>query len=612
MAQPPAYTPTTDFSDYAASNPGDPMSGTSLDGEFANIKTTTDGIRTNLALIQRDDGEIANQSVGLDQLAPSLTLSFNPPENWVTATAFTVNDTCFYDGEFYSCLEAHTSGTFATDLAAGKWQKVTDFLTVIEAEVTSQVASQVAAEVADTFAVTPSGAASTALSIASGAVIPTGAAHSLTSESSTSDTLDEVTPTNIPDGGWLLLRPTSGHTITVTHNAGGATNPIILPDGRDVVLEGNAYLALLRVGASWYAWAVTQPSPGSVTKTSSFSVALTDRRKKFSCDPSGGDITAGLLAVATAGGDFRADIANSGASGLVTIDPNASELINGRTSITLVPGATAYIWSDGSEWVAVVSEPPVVAGECRLAYTNATTLTLSRHNGRFITISGQKVEIPSAGVTVDTTGLSSSTVYFVYAYVSGGNLTLELSATGHATDSTTGGVEVKAGDGTRTLVGMARTNGSTQFVNSATQRFVRSWFNDQPFHMENIFSAQRTTTSSGFAELNTEIRCEFLLWDDDLFEGGLSGYAFNSTTDYCLATIGIDGTSTTVPGVGSVNYGTNGGTLASFGALSGLSEGYHYATFLGANGNNSSTASFGAAAALFGRLSAAVTPASGG
>lgn len=40
---------------------------------------------------------------------------------WVTATAYVAGDVRENGGTNYICLEAHTSGTFATDLAAGKW-----------------------------------------------------------------------------------------------------------------------------------------------------------------------------------------------------------------------------------------------------------------------------------------------------------------------------------------------------------------------------------------------------------------------------------------------------------------------------------------------------------
>lgn len=41
---------------------------------------------------------------------------------WVTATAYDVNDAVENGGSSYICLVAHTSGTFATDLAASKWE----------------------------------------------------------------------------------------------------------------------------------------------------------------------------------------------------------------------------------------------------------------------------------------------------------------------------------------------------------------------------------------------------------------------------------------------------------------------------------------------------------
>src|ERR1700746_1756877 len=70
MAQPPPYDPSTSFISYAGSLPGFP--GQQLDTEFDNLETTTDAIRNNLALIQRDDGALANESVDVMQLVPGL------------------------------------------------------------------------------------------------------------------------------------------------------------------------------------------------------------------------------------------------------------------------------------------------------------------------------------------------------------------------------------------------------------------------------------------------------------------------------------------------------------------------------------------------------------
>jgi len=44
---------------------------------------------------------------------------------WVTSTTYAVGDKVLQTAVTYACLVAHTSGTFATDLAAGKWQVAT-------------------------------------------------------------------------------------------------------------------------------------------------------------------------------------------------------------------------------------------------------------------------------------------------------------------------------------------------------------------------------------------------------------------------------------------------------------------------------------------------------
>lgn len=71
MPQPPAYTITKDFSDDESNN----VSGrstvltASLDTEFVNVKSFIDQMRTNIALIQADDGTIKDDAVDLPTLA---------------------------------------------------------------------------------------------------------------------------------------------------------------------------------------------------------------------------------------------------------------------------------------------------------------------------------------------------------------------------------------------------------------------------------------------------------------------------------------------------------------------------------------------------------------
>jgi hypothetical protein len=65
-----------------------------------------------------------------------------------TGTAYSVNASVTHGSAFYRCLVAHTSGTLATDLAAGNWILIVDFSTI-------------ALVAASLIAVTPSGSLTT-------------------------------------------------------------------------------------------------------------------------------------------------------------------------------------------------------------------------------------------------------------------------------------------------------------------------------------------------------------------------------------------------------------------------------------------------------------------
>ena len=62
-----------------------------------------------------------------------------------------------------------------------------------------------------------------------------------------------------------------------------------------------------------------------------------------------GTISLSLLAAATAGDGFEIYVKNNG-SGFVTINPDASETINGVLTLVLVPNAWAIVYCDGSAW----------------------------------------------------------------------------------------------------------------------------------------------------------------------------------------------------------------------------------------------------------------------
>ena len=126
MSQATPYRPTADYS--ADIIPGD--TGNALDADFDAIKLTTDNLRANAALVQRDDGLPANATIHPDSFTTaSLALiasDWTPRGLWLTATLYAAGDVIEQSGSGYVCAVEHVSGTFATDHAAGKWIKLSD------------------------------------------------------------------------------------------------------------------------------------------------------------------------------------------------------------------------------------------------------------------------------------------------------------------------------------------------------------------------------------------------------------------------------------------------------------------------------------------------------
>jgi hypothetical protein len=277
-------------------------------------------------------------------------------------------------------------------------------------------------------------------------------------------------------------------------------------------------------------------------------------------------------------------------------------------SDTVVPG-TLYIrerkagvwgaWTNPAAVAIAAAINTFTPPPCgRLAWVSATSLSYKPQLGNMLRINGQNYVIPSAGIAglsntgvfVNGTGganLVASTDYWVYAFVNSGAVTADFrTASTHAPSATPGneGVEILTGNDTRTLIGLVHTNSGGQFADSVTQRFVLSWFNRKRRHMLNTFTVSRTTTSAAQIEVNTEIRCEFMLWNDDTpyfsvnamtFPGAAAGNQTFTTigfnTGYERASVNNQGETNFQPGMG--------GSVSIWKAP--LGEGYNFATLVG-------------------------------
>jgi hypothetical protein len=227
------------------------------------------------------------------------------------------------------------------------------------------------------------------------------------------------------------------------------------------------------------------------------------------------------------------------------------------------------------------------AGQCVLAKVGAD-LVLSPRNGNLLTINGSQFAVPDAGVSMAATGLTVATLYYIYAFMSGATATLEASTTAYAVSTTVGnkGVVTKSGDQTRTLVGMARVITGPAWQDTAAQRFVRSWFNDNGVENLGTVFATRGVTSSvapTYVELQSGNRIEMLLWAGERWVLEASGSALNNTSPAaCYTAIGVDGTT---PEEGrTYSNSVSSGSIPFYAKAlkTSLTEGYHYGTLLGA------------------------------
>ena len=248
-----------------------------------------------------------------------------------------------------------------------------------------------------------------------------------------------------------------------------------------------------------------------------------------------------------------------------------------------------YVW-DGQAWQVqgTTAAPSVAHGQCRLVKTGAN-LALMPFNGNRLTVNGVTCTIPAAGVALAPTGLTVGTNYYIYAVATAGVITsLEASTTTHATSATAGniGFEIKSGDDTRSLVGMAQIITGPAWQDTPAQRFVRSWFNDPGIYSFNQFATTRTTAAAAFAEVNSEIRIEALIWAGETWDVTqyIASFSNTVTNSNSFSTIGFNSAVPEKNGILVTIVGAIAGTAFGAGcssAKAGLTEGYNFATLIG-------------------------------
>jgi len=115
-------------------------------------------------------------------------------------------------------------------------------------------------------------------------------------------------------------------------------------------------------------------------------------------------------------------------------------------------------------------------------------------------------------------------------------------------------------------------------------RGVLSWFNRRPRVAQGKFTANRSTTSATYVEINSEIAVGFLTWAECAVILGITGTMFNSGVSHGGTKIYVDGAGLTGYVLGlsaAANYFVPIGGTWALGGLDAVSEGYHTGTLYG-------------------------------
>jgi len=185
----------------------------------------------------------------------------------------------------------------------------------------------------------------------------------------------------------------AGHisSVAIGHNAATTSaNQIALGSTSDTVKISGTYTlptsdgtngqVLTTDGAGAVTFADAGGGSSTITvdsKTAAYTIVSGDVGKLISF--SGGSYTASLTAAATLGNGFYVYIENNAANNqnthVVTIDPDASETIDGRSTMPLRQGQRILIVCDGSNWKTVADFNRAIATNARIDFFNLPQAT---------------------------------------------------------------------------------------------------------------------------------------------------------------------------------------------------------------------------------------------
>lgn len=125
MANPTPFLPGYSYSGWQNDNPTKPLPADEVDNDFANIERTTRELIAGLKDVRRSDGALMNQSVGPDQLKPTLTIGFTMRGRWTEDLTYSAGDGVVHGDVFYSARVTNVAtAANAPDLAPETWMSL--------------------------------------------------------------------------------------------------------------------------------------------------------------------------------------------------------------------------------------------------------------------------------------------------------------------------------------------------------------------------------------------------------------------------------------------------------------------------------------------------------
>jgi hypothetical protein len=260
--------------------------------------------------------------------------------------------------------------------------------------------------------------------------------------------------------------------------------------------------------------AITALAPGLTipvdAKTAAYTVTASDARNLI--DATSGTWTLTLPAAATAGDGFWFAARNSG-TGVVTIDADGSELIDGATTQTLAPTDTALLICNGSAWKTVGRKPPSLCAARGVVGVRASATTYQFTSAREVklwnptskTIEHVATSVGSLTLNAGTAGpaangrdqadaFSAGTWLYAYYIWNGTAVATTLSSTAPPTGPT-----LPSGYTSWAFICALRWNGSSNFLDT----YVRG---DRVIHKAMADATLLSGgTSTSFADLSATL-----------------------------------------------------------------------------------------------------------